>query len=294
MLGGLRHQSGEIRWNLLDRSPTLGPVLVVPDAIVAGHGLPTGSVTIHVDRPSRLVARVGDFAVKADERPDAFARERAAIARLGAAGLPVSRVHASRDEATSHLVLRWIEGEPLSAASPPSARHEAGRLLRRVHAQPESRPDTIGEWMTDWTTWILAWLTDFAGVPAQRCDEIRAWCRRLQPLMTGRGTLTLLDGRPEHFVVRDGRIAGLIDLEDVSAGDPAMDLAVLAVADEDLLPAVLDGYAPTREQAAAFDELIPFYVLLRRLAAAKWEHQHGDPARTVRLLEQVARTWMSP
>ncbi|ONI82631.1 hypothetical protein ALI22I_42110 [Saccharothrix sp. ALI-22-I] len=269
-------------------------MLVAPDAVVAGHGLPTGPVTIHVDRPGRLVARVGGFAVKVDERPDAFVRERAAIARLGAAGLPVSEVHASRDGTPSHLVLRWIEGEPLSAASPPSARREAGRLLRRVHAEPESRPDTIGEWMTDWTTWILAWLADFAGVPAQRCDEIQAWCRRLQPLMTSRGTLTLLDGRPDHFVVRDGRIAGLIDLEDVSAGDPAMDLAVLAVADEDLLPAVLDGYAPTRAEAAAFDELIPFYVLLRRLAAANWEHQHGNPARTPRLLEQVARTRISP
>jgi aminoglycoside phosphotransferase (APT) family kinase protein len=95
-------------------------------------------------------------------------------------------------------------------------------------------------------------------------------------------------------VVRDGRIAGLIDLEDVSAGDPAMDLAVLAVADEDLLPAVLEGYAPTSAEAAAFDELIPFYVLLRRLAAAKWEREHGDPARTTRLLEQVSRTRTSP
>lgn len=265
-------------------------MLVAPETVIAGHGLPGGPVTIHVDRPSRLVARVGGFAVKADERPDAFAREREAIARLGAAGLPVPQVHASHDDAPSYLVRRWIEGEPLSSASPPSAQREAGWLLRRVHAQPESRPDTIGEWMSNWTAWILAWLEDFAGVPAQRCDEIRAWCRRLQPLMTGRGTLTLLDGRPDHFVVRDGRIAGLIDLEDVSPGDPAMDLAVLAVTDKDLLPAVLDGYAPNRAEAAAFDELIPFYVVLRRLAAAKWELEHGDPTRTSLLLELVART----
>lgn len=54
------------------------------------------------------------------------------------------------------------------------------------------------------------------------------------------------------------------------------------------------GYAPTRAEAAAFDELIPFYVLLRRLAAANWERQHGNPARTPRLLEQVARTRISP
>ncbi|NUT98696.1 MAG: aminoglycoside phosphotransferase family protein [Saccharothrix sp.] len=269
-------------------------MLIAPDAVVAGHGLPTGPVTLHVDRPGRLVARVGGFVVKADERPGAFARERSAIARLGAAGLPVSEVHASRDETPSHLVVRWIEGRPLSAASPLSARREVGRLLRRVHALPESRPDTIGAWMTGWTDWILVWLADFAGVPARRCDEIRAWCRRLQPLMTGRGTLTLLDGRPDHFLVRDGRIAGLIDLEDLSAGDPAMDLAVLAVADEDLLPAVLDGYAPTSAESAAFAELIPFYVLLRRLAAAKWEHEHGDRARTSRLLEQVAATRIDP
>lgn len=265
-------------------------MLVAPDAVVAGHGLPTGPVTIHVDRPTRLVARVGGFVVKADERPDAFVRERAAIARLAAAGLPVSEVHASRDDAPSHLVLRWIEGEPLSAAHPLSVRRDVGRLLRRIHAEPETRPDTIAEWMTNWTAWLLSWLADFTDVPPRRCNEIAAWCRHLQPLMTGRGTLTLLDGRPDHFVVRDGRLVGLIDLEDLSAGDPAMDLAVLAVANEDFLPAVLDGYAPTTAEAAAFAHLIPFYVLLRRLAAAKWEHEHGNPARTTHLLEQVAKT----
>ena len=47
----------------------IGRVLVAPETVVASHGLPAGPVTIHVDRPSRLVARVGDFAVKADERP---------------------------------------------------------------------------------------------------------------------------------------------------------------------------------------------------------------------------------
>lgn len=265
-------------------------MLIDPDTAVAAHGLPTGPVTIHVDRPTRLVARVGGFAVKADAQPDAFAQERAAIARLAAAGLPVSEVHAYGADAPSHLVLRWIEGEPLSAASPLTAQREAGRLLRRVHSQPERRPDPIGAWMTKWTTWVLAELAGVAGFPAHRSDEILAWCHSLQPLMTGFGTLTLLDGRPEHFVVRDGRIAGLIDVHDLSAGDPAMDLAVFAVADEDLLPAVLDGYAPTEAEAAAFDALIPFYVLLRRLAAAEWEHRHGDPSRTPRLLAQVART----
>jgi hypothetical protein len=60
-------------------------VLISPDAVVAEHGLPTGPVTLHIDRPTRLVARVGGFAVKADAQPDAFAQERAAIARLAAA-----------------------------------------------------------------------------------------------------------------------------------------------------------------------------------------------------------------
>ncbi|MEJ2852400.1 MULTISPECIES: phosphotransferase family protein [unclassified Saccharothrix] len=265
-------------------------MLVDPHAIVAGHGLPTGPVTLHVDRPTRLVARVGDFAVKADAEPLAFRQEQAAVARLAAAGVPVSEVVAASDAAPSHLVLRWVEGEALSAASSPAAQREAGRLLRRVHSLPETRPDTIGTWMTNWTTWLLARLGEFTGFPARRADEIRDWCARLQPLMTGHGTLTLLDGRPDHFLVRGDRIAGLIDVHDLSAGDPAMDLAVFAVADEDLLPAVLEGYAPTPAEAEAFDRLIPFYVLLRRLAAAEWEREHGNPARTPIFLEQAART----
>lgn len=97
----------------------------------------------------------------------------------------------------------------------------------------------------------------------------------------------LFDGRPEHFIVAGDDVVGMIDLHDVCSGDAAMDLAVLAVADPPLLAGVLVGYEPTTEEQAVFDRLIPFYLFLRRLAAAQWHLEYADPAETPRLLAMI-------
>ena len=98
----------------------------------------------------------------------------------------------------------------------------------------------------------------------------------------------LFDGRPEHFLVQDGHLVGIIDLQEARSGDAAMDLGVLAVTDPDLLENVLDGYRPDAAEQALFDRLVPFYIFLRRLAAVEWHRQHGDPALARRALRLLA------
>ena len=90
----------------------------------------------------------------------------------------------------------------------------------------------------------------------------------LQPLLASRGEeFILFDGRPEHFIVQDNQLAGLIDLGEARSGDAAMDLGVLAVSDPDLIPGILAGYKAPQQEQEKLNQLIPFYTFLRRLAA---------------------------
>lgn len=268
----------------------------VAGRLVARHGLRATAVLTLLDRPGKHVAKVvcGDeaFVVKIDAAPGSFAPELAAIARLGSAGLPVPTVVGSGHDHPPHLVMRWIDGEPLTSASPVRARREAGALLRRVHDLPAGPPysgsATIDACMAGWLNFALPWWGSHGGTATQ-VSAAWDWFHRLQPLLATRGGhLTLFDGRPEHFIVAGDTVAGMIDLHDTCAGDPAMDLAVLAVTDPDLLDEVLVGYGPTASEDAVFAELVPFYLLLRRIAAAEWEMMHGDPARTPALLERAS------
>lgn len=49
------------------------------------------------------------------------------------------------------------------------------------------------------------------------------------------------------------------------------------------------GYRPTTGERAAFDRLIPFFTVMRALAAAQWHQQHGDPALVIPMLDRAGR-----
>jgi aminoglycoside phosphotransferase (APT) family kinase protein len=265
--------------------------------LVERYGRKAYATEILIDRRGRCVAKVttdlGPVVVKVATRRAAFAPEVAAIELLRAAGLPVPDVVGSSDEPPAHIVLSWLDGVGLSSASPVAAQRAAGRLLRRVHALPGGPPyagnATIDVWMAGWLNHALGWWREYAGASAEAVEKIWEWYANLRPLLATRGdAATLFDGRPEHFIVVGDDVAGMIDLCEVSSGDPAMDLAVIAVDDPALLTGVLAGYAPTPDETRAFDRLIPFYLFLRRLARAEWQLHYGDPAETDRLIAQLA------
>lgn len=157
-----------------------------------------------------------------------------------------------------------------------------------VHAVPSPPPfsgqPSISEWITDWTAEVAEWWPSHGGTPEQ-VHQLLSLCHRLQPLLIERrGCLTLFDGRADHFLVSGQQVAAIIDLHDLGSGDSAMDLAVLGLTDESLLPAVIAGYRPSDTERAAFDLLIPFYKQLRRLAGAEWHFRQGDNRKGLDLL----------
>ena len=157
--------------------------------LIERYGLRAVDVDVIVDRRGRCVAKVmtdrGPVVVKVDSQPDAFVPERAAIARLGAAGLPVPAVLGYLDDRPAHLVMSWIDGDGLSSASPAAAQRAAGRLLRRVHELPGEPPyagnDSIDVWIAGWLNHAMAWWGSYAGASPDRIAGVWAWFDELRP-----------------------------------------------------------------------------------------------------------------
>jgi len=290
----------------LTRTGTIGRVLVDVQEMLARHGLTVlGNIVTLLRREGRLVVRaettIGPVAVKLSDDAGAFLAEEAAVRRLARSGLPVAGVIAHAEGPPACLVLTWVEGEPLSSASPPEAQRAAGALLRRVHRLGADPGATFGgqegwdAWMAGWLNHALSWWGTMA--PIDDAARRGAWARyqEIRSLLSTRGDhLMLFDGRPEHILVRgDGEI-GLIDVSELRAGDAAMDIAVLAVEDPDLLDGILAGYQPDSRESAVFDRLVPFYTFLRRLARAEWYQRFGTAAEMARVLDTVEVTvWVS-
>jgi len=243
--------------------------------------------------PGRATVQVRDdegrlFVLKTADAPGGLTGDVDANRTLGVAGLPVPEIIDHREGPPSVLLLRWIEGDPISSASPARTQREVGRLLRAVHTLPGPPPfsgqPTIAGWIAAWTEEVAAWWPS-AGAGAAQVRRLLDWHRELEPALVRReGRLTLFDGRAEHFLVRDGRVAGLIDLHDVGPGDPAMDLAVVGLTDDRLITEVLNGYLAEPEEDSTLRSVIPFYLLLRRLAGAEWHLRNGATSVGTRLL----------
>lgn len=248
--------------------------------------------------PGRATVQVRDdegslFVLKTAIEPGALAGDVDANLTLSGAGLPVPEIIDHRVGPPAVLLLRWIVGDPISSASPVRTQREVGRLLRAVHTLPGAPPfsgqPTIAAWISDWTAEVAAWWPS-VGASGAQVRRLLDWLDQLEPDLAAReGRLTLFDGRADHFLVRDGRVVGLIDLHDVGPGDPAMDLAVIGLTDDRLIPEVLNGYLADDEEDRALRSLIPFYLLLRRLAGAEWQLRNGSSSVGTRLLQLATR-----
>lgn len=229
-------------------------MLLRPEEIIRGYGWRLLDVEILVSRPGRTVARLatdaGPAVLKIDSDPAAFVPERAAIDRLAKIGLPTPQVVGFHDGYPAHLCMRWIDGEPLTSSSSETAKREVGNVLRRVHAIPAGPPYAGAD---TFDVWMAGWLNHVL----------------------------------PHFILDGDRVAGLIDLHDVCPGDGLMDLAVIAVGDERLMPDVLAGYGMTESERDTARTLLPFYVFLRRLSAADWNVRFGDPEVTAEMLSLI-------
>ncbi|MGB0383933.1 MAG: phosphotransferase family protein [Ardenticatenaceae bacterium] len=264
--------------------------------IATREGVKPEGYTILAMREDHLVARLetafGPMVFKADLEPKHTADDAINIERLGSANIPVPTVVAQGEEPVSYIILNWIEGEPLTVASPLKAQQEAGRLLRRIHYLENrpayARPYPWDGWMKGWLDVALPWWGEQDCVSAQMVDAAWRGFEALRPLLATRGQHYMLqDGRPEHFLVQGERIVGLIDVHDAQAGDAGMDLGVIGVAHEQLLANMRMVYAVEASEDEMLDQLVPFYIFLRRLAAAEWNMKHGSTEIASRALAQA-------
>jgi Ser/Thr protein kinase RdoA (MazF antagonist) len=263
--------------------------LLVQPEVVCAKLLGDSSVVLQqllCDRPDRLVAKVrcrgSDFVVKAGLSGGLLAEEVRSNALLAEVGVPVARLVAFESGPPDVVVFGWIDGEPLSAAHPPAVHEHVGRALRAIHAvgggPPYAGNDTWAKWMRGWLDTVTRVAPPIQVTPEQ-VDACWAAFESVQSMLRTRGgDLILFDGRPEHILVREGQLAGLIDLGEVRSGDAAMDLAVLAIYEPGIMESVLRGYSPDPPTREAFNALTPLYALLRRLSAVHWNEAHGSPA----------------
>ena len=263
------------------------PMVIDIAALVALHNLSPGPVVLLVERSDQVVARVettvGPVVVKASLKGETIATEIQTNRRFAALGFPVATLLAHGQDPAPYLITTWIAGEALSAGSPPDTLREVGVLLRKIHrlggGPPYAGNATWEAWMEGWLHHALPWWQRQG--KASEADVASAWrgFEKRRVLLARRGfDFILFDGRPEHFLVRQGKLAGLIDLGEARAGDAMMDLAVLGVLEPRLLPGILAGYAPTPEEDEVIQQLLPFYLFLRRLAAAEWNLMVGTPS----------------
>ena len=199
------------------------------------------------DLPLRLVAngwdnaiyRLGvDFAVRVPRRTIAaelVAHENTWLPLLAtlvhvAIPVPVRTGAPSRRFPWQWSVTRWIDGE--LAADTPFDEHgalavELARFVRDLHvpAPPEAPANPVRgvplETRSDAVATRLATglVPDATAVAALWKEAIAA------PLWTGPALWLHGDLHPANIIARDGRLAAVIDFGDLTAGDPATDLA---------------------------------------------------------------------
>ncbi len=260
-------------------------MIVNPLEFAHKHNLLPQSYSVILQRDDYLIAKLetenGPIVLKASTIPNHVSQWDAKnCILLGKAGLPVPAVLADGEDPLSFAFLSWIEGEPLAANSPVKAQIEAGRLLNQIHHLPNrpkyDREYSYDSWMEGWLNVAMTYWSQQDGVTTRMVDDVWSGFNHIRPLLATRGThFYLQDGRPDHFMVLDGKINGMIDLHDCQPGDGAMDIAVLGLVDQSLLENALVGYAADAEELAALDQLIPFYLFLRRLAAAEYHATIG-------------------
>lgn len=96
----------------------------------------------------------------------------------------------------------------------------------------------------------------------------------------------LLHGRfdPDHVLVDQGEISGMIDFGGRCSGDPAWDLGGFLIDHTAYTRHLLTGYDADKDRAAAFEVTIPLYGGLRALLAARRAYDQHRSERCDRLL----------
>lgn len=248
--------------------------------------------TLRVDRCNRAVfggitAEGVPAVFKASWSSHGLVAEQLVLEHAGAAGVPAPRVLRLVTGSPTILVMAKIDGMPLSSArSRDQQWRDAGRVLGGLHSAPvPSQVPPFDPRDRDWACFMQLWVREAAERARKhelisRGDADRLHCEFAEYVAQMPSPARVLlhgDCQPDHFLVSDDRVAGVVDFGDSRVGDPTWDIAVLTIAAPDRLDAVLDGYAPDAELRDHVDRWLPTYRLLRQLGALCWRVDNDLP-----------------
>lgn len=179
----------------------------------------------------RLAARLP----RREAAADLIHREQTWLPRLvGRLGLPIPapvRVgQPGRGYPCRWSVVPWLDGRPVGEDGLPLAEAPRfGAFLRSLHrtAPPEAPGNPYrGVPLAQRAVNVEAWMRRLATATDLITDELRAiWTRALEASSSVESTWIHGDLHPGNVLTADGRITGVIDWGDLTAGDPATDLA---------------------------------------------------------------------
>lgn len=190
------------------------------------------------------------------------------------------------------VILSHLPGEP---SQDPVVMHQAGRAMRRVHAEHlpgwgslvvddiGMDPRVRGEHQS-WRDAVLAKtsgltsLVDAGIIGIELADAARSSVE-VEDLLgyDGPGVLLHNDLKPAHLFAlgqaAQTQLTGIIDWGDASAGDPLSDLARLSKSGPAATNAFLAGYG--MEPTPGLDMVLARYRVLGDVAALTYEHRAG-------------------
>ncbi len=173
---------------------------------------------------------------------------------------------------------RKLVGEPAGADLAKGGGEDLGRSLAALHRFPVERARALGVPYFDPAAW-RAHFESFCGTLRHRVLPLLAHGERerAEQLFAGVSGLdfepVLVHGDlgPEHVLVRDGRVVGVIDWSDARVGDPALDFAwCLHGTSKAAADAIAYSYgldARTRERSLFYRRLGPWYEVVYGLDA---------------------------
>ena len=233
----------------------------LPDANVAGFAMLEGGLA---NTNIRVDLAGGRVLLRLYQRDPAQAEKEAAIARRLAGRVPVPRfVHLGDFGGQRFALLEWIDGMPLDAALTDAAARTmlgraVGETLARIHAVHFERAGLLdgalavaapivadGAWLA---RFLRATLIDGGGarfVPRDLADAAIAFALANDAPWGGPFCLSHCDYNGSNILVRDGRVAAVLDWEFAMAGTPAPDFGNLMRnhPETDFQDAVAAGYA---------------------------------------------------
>jgi aminoglycoside phosphotransferase (APT) family kinase protein len=195
---------------------------------------------------------------------DVVEKETIVLQALAAAGVPVPRVLAwerrHAREGRSWILLEHIAHEQAPRFGD-ALQRELGSLTGAIHAIDGGALLRQRSWGAYVTQRLRARVDAAAGLcDLPSANEISA---AVEPLLAARGephALLHMDLREANVCVRNGRIAGVIDLANALAGDPLIELARIRSYGL-LTPAFLAGYGTTEAKLAEHAQLLDAYEL---------------------------------